>query len=158
MHPTAHFTKLALPEDFPKSVVLGDIGGECASFEFQVPLSLLLNSFEIDHSGLARRYYNFNRPHVADLGHWIFSFPRKFLDEDSDQAVHKKALTLLRVCIAVKIVTDENTPALFQMVSPRLQVALCLEQGLRSISPLLHAEIFQKRLCWLYFSQRMIFE
>jgi hypothetical protein len=88
MHPTANFTELALPENFPKCVVLGHIGGECASFEFQVPLSLLLNSFEIDHSGFARRYYNFNGPHVTDLVYRIFSFSCKLLDEDSDQAVH----------------------------------------------------------------------
>jgi len=88
MHPTAHFPKLALAEDFTKSVVLVYIGGECTPFEFQVPLSLLLNSFEIDHSRFAWRYYNFNWPHVAGLGVWIFPFPSKFLDEDSYQAVH----------------------------------------------------------------------
>ena len=88
MHPTAHFPKLALPEDFPKSVVLVYIGGECAPLELEVPVSLLLDSFEIDHSGLAWRYYNLNGPHVAGFGVGIFSLPSKLLDEDSYEAVH----------------------------------------------------------------------
>jgi hypothetical protein len=127
MHPTAHFTELALPEDFRKSIVLVYIGGECTPFELQVPLSLLLNSFEIDHSRFAWRYYNFNWPHVAGLVVWIFPFPCELLDEDSHEAVHEEALTLLRVRVAVKIVADKDTLALFKVISPRLQVAIPLE-------------------------------